>query len=658
MALTDMLSDIGDAIRLKTGGSALIPLADMPAEIASIRSGTDITDITAAVQVKTGIAGSLSAEQAALDILASTGRPTSDIPAYIRVEAQRLAAVVRSRQSEGSVSFICCSDAHEGGDMTVSTHAAMAAYLVRQYVPIDFGIFLGDYVRGGSSDTASTTLSQYKTMLPLLSWWADAMTQGNHDNGMAWWDGYLNSDTLYSLIARHALHAVRPAADPDRGYYYFDVPEKSFRVIVLNTNDHKGIAFRDHSVTGSYNDGHRVSVPQLRWFASTLAALPSGYRFIVCSHEPIHWFDYTYTDANGVTWDMAQHWRTILDAYVGGDSYSITQDGETVSGDFSGSNNGVCCGTFHGHTHNFISGTYGDNDIVRVGTPNLCNGRTNEYGSTSYSQDFREAYGELDANGDQVTDYAKTAAGTTCETAFVVNTIDFDNQVIYSDYYGAGRSRVISYGATTYYAVTNNIGTHCSTSNHSATAEGGTAYTATITADTNYTASVTVTMDNVDITSTAYSNGVVTIANVTGDIVITASAVFTGNYVPIVGYTDGIRWSAGDGTSRSAAGYTGVNVIEFDRSEIPVTFLLSGIDWSRDGNCVFVGTVNGTFKTAGYMNVSATDTGAGITREVLGNGDFRITFFQGDNPAFDGINGFKVSGYGSGANAVITRVLS
>lgn len=635
--------------------------ANLSAAIESLSVHGNLFGIKEAINQKSGYQNIVSADQAVLDILALSSRPTGDIPAYIRTEAKRLAAVVKSHQTANSVSFVCCSDAHESGSSTskaVSEHAAMAAYLVRQYAPIDFGIFLGDYVRASVNepDTEATTLSQYKTMLPLLSWWADAMTQGNHDNGMAIWDGYLSSDTLYSLIGRHALHAVRPSVEADRGYYYFDVPEKNFRVIVLNTNDHKGIVFKDHSVSGSYNDGHRVSVAQLNWFASTLATIPAGYRFIVCSHEPIHWFDYTYTDANDVTWDMAQNWRTILDAYVGGTSYSFTQDGQAVSGIFANSHSGVCCGTFHGHTHNFIDGVYGDNDVPRISTPNLCNGRTNEYASTSYSQAFREKYGELDSNGNRVTDYIKTAAGTTNETAFVVNTIDFDNMVVYSDHYGAGHDRVISLAGSAVYTVTNNIAAHCSTDNNSVTAEGGSSYTAAVTADANYTANVTVTMGGVDITSTAYSNGVISIANVTGNIVITVTAVFSGNYVSFVGYTDDTRWSTGDGTARTAAGFVGVNEITFNRSNLPVSFLLSGIDWSYNSNCVLILNANGTFKVGKYLSNGSIHTGSGVTVELLGNGEIKLTFAQGTDPDYDGINGFKVSGYGTGANAVITRI--
>lgn len=53
----------------------------------------------------------------------------------------------------------------------------------------------------------------------------------------------------------------------------------------------------------------------------------------------------------------------------------------------------------------------------------------------------------------------------------------------------------------------------------------GQSFSATLTADTGYTlAGVVVTMGGVDVTATAYSAGVVTIANVTGNIIITASA--------------------------------------------------------------------------------------------------------------------------------------
>ena len=67
--------------------------------------------------------------------------------------------------------------------------------------------------------------------------------------------------------------------------------------------------------------------------------------------------------------------------------------------------------------------------------------------------------------------------------------------------------------------------TNVTSSNKTPMVDLNESYTTTLTAADGYTlGSVTVTMDGVDITSTAYSNGVVTIASVTGNITITATA--------------------------------------------------------------------------------------------------------------------------------------
>lgn len=80
------------------------------------------------------------------------------------------------------------------------------------------------------------------------------------------------------------------------------------------------------------------------------------------------------------------------------------------------------------------------------------------------------------------------------------------------------------------YTVTNTL-THCTSNNSATSVTHGTSYTATITANSGYTldgATVSVTMGGTNITSTAYADGVITIANVTGDIVVTVSAVESG----------------------------------------------------------------------------------------------------------------------------------
>ena len=101
---------------------------------------------------------------------------------------------------------------------------------------------------------------------------------------------------------------------------------------------------------------------------------------------------------------------------------------------------------------------------------------------------------------------------------------------------------------------------NCSTTGNTWVIDGQ-SYVAELTADTGYTldgATVTITMGGVDM-STYYSNGKIAIPNVTGDIVITATAV--ASYVPVVnlvetyGVEADTRLSFSTGVNKAQAGY-------------------------------------------------------------------------------------------------------
>ena len=86
-----------------------------------------------------------------------------------------------------------------------------------------------------------------------------------------------------------------------------------------------------------------------------------------------------------------------------------------------------------------------------------------------------------------------------------------------------------------YYTVTNAL-TNCTNSNSATQAVGGGSYSATITANSGYElSSVVVTMGGTNISSSAVSGGTITIAEVTGDIVITAVSeeIVIVNQIPI-----------------------------------------------------------------------------------------------------------------------------
>lgn len=77
----------------------------------------------------------------------------------------------------------------------------------------------------------------------------------------------------------------------------------------------------------------------------------------------------------------------------------------------------------------------------------------------------------------------------------------------------------------TYYTITNTL-TKCTNGNSNSSVAKNTSYIATIIPNTGYKLdTVTVTMGGVDVTSTVYNNGKITINSVTGNIVIVATAI-------------------------------------------------------------------------------------------------------------------------------------
>lgn len=115
--------------------------------------------------------------------------------------------------------------------------------------------------------------------------------------------------------------------------------------------------------------------------------------------------------------------------------------------------------------------------------------------------------------------------------------------------------------------VTNNL-TNATTNNAATSVEYNSSYSATITANENYTltgATVVVTMGGTDITSSVYVDGVINIANVTGNVVIavvakktTATNILTSSFVhnginyEAIGYDDNTRLSVSSGSTSTA----------------------------------------------------------------------------------------------------------
>lgn len=127
-------------------------------------------------------------------------------------------------------------------------------------------------------------------------------------------------------------------------------------------------------------------------------------------------------------------------------------------------------------------------------------------------------------------------------------------------------------------SITNNL-TGCTTSNSATSVAVNESYSATITPNSGYTlTTLTVTMGGVDITSTAVSGSTISIASVTGDVVITAFAEAQASYTNLVrtsidsngsiyngvGYLDGKYMSGGVPSSSADSNATITGYIEIN----------------------------------------------------------------------------------------------
>lgn len=105
------------------------------------------------------------------------------------------------------------------------------------------------------------------------------------------------------------------------------------------------------------------------------------------------------------------------------------------------------------------------------------------------------------------------------------------------------------------YSITRNL-TNCASSNTADTAADGAAYTTTLSPTGTFKklGTITVTMGGVDISASAVSGSTITIASVTGNIVITCAAVIT-NIIDTIGISADTRLSTSTGENKNLVGW-------------------------------------------------------------------------------------------------------
>ena len=616
----------------------------------------DIQAIADAIRAKNGSTSTYkSAEMAtAIESITTEIFPHAEIPEYVKSEAIAVAAKVKSAQEAAPNNITCLmlSDSHEYANQTdawqaqskaSNLHAGMAAQILAYALNLDFCAHLGDYTAGASS----TTTVQLKEQIEQIGKYLDSNFRGipqfravgNHDTGE--YSTLVGASYLYEAIGSKCDGATYGSTT--YGYCYRDFGDKKVRVICLNTCE-------GETDSGS-SASDVVSAAQRLWFAQALYDVGSKtdaaeWSIIVLGHYSLD-FGGAYPLSN------------IVYAYVNGNS--ITENGTTVN--FSGNNGASFVADFHGHTHCFkvdnlyrvVSNVGTAYDAKKVCIPNASYYRNNYYGDTSF-------YGFTYSDS---TTYDKTI-NTGKDTAFVVNVVDLDNKVIYSYCYGAGIDRTISYGAKVYRSIVNTL-THVTNSNSATSIEDSTAYSAALTADTGYTLGmVTITMGGTDITSTAYSNGSISIASVTGDIVITAVATKIVSYTTQVpnstgtddnvfngtGYKDGYRINS-SGAETELSGFTTTGFIPFTKGQT-IRIGGEGITFDAYGCLVMFYDATKTYLVntgIDYSKIGTESYGTWTTETTsvfcLDPNDNYPTSLTGDGY-------IRVSAKGSGANLIVT----
>ena len=614
------IRDIANAIREKNGTTTKYKVAEMGAAVTALPNEDTITH--------------------------------ADIPSYVKAEALAVAEKVKAVMKADSIVFLAISDLHHTGPQVDNwqtninagnLHACQALKVLSYSLPqIDFACMLGDVTFGNAKTTTELMQQQFDQ---INGWLGEAWknipqlrTVGNHDTGE--YSTLVGAQFLKNNIWKYNEGAVY--GSEEYGYCYRDFAEKKLRVICLNTCE-------GETVSGE-NAAYCCSPEQLLWFAQTLYAVGSKadaaqWGIIVLGHYPL--------DLGG-----AYPTGNIVKAYVAGES--TVQNGVTVN--FNGHNSAKFIANVHGHNHCFqfgklhsvANGQGTEFDAWRMCTPNACFYRNNS--------------GVVTMNGISFGDPAPhdKTAGTGKDTAFNVNVINPSEQVLYSFCYGAGIDRTIGYAATVYHSITNTL-TNVTTSNDAVAAEDGTAYSATITAADGYTmSSVTVKMGGTDITSTAYNSdtGVVSIAAVTGDVVITAKAtkvVSYHNLVPMAvdssgasaPYTDGLMLSS-SGTTSEDNHFTTTGFIPFDGAAVHIYRIGGeGITWNEYGARLAWYNADFTLKGS-VLSYNQLDKSIYYPTKI-DDPNAAVTFSTDANVAPPhGAAYFRVSAKGKGENLVVT----
>lgn len=475
------------------------------------------------------------------------------LPSYWNNAVDNAISTIRGLQEDPNniPLFAYFSDCHIRPNATTPNpgYTGTLAAMVMNACQIPFAVCCGDVARSDGNGLTSESqmidcFDEANRNFAPIGWYRLLQTMGNHDGSWGTNEAYsdkvycyqMDSNELYDCIFRKQENMSNHVfGGGDKTYFYADDAANKIRIIMLNSLwledsfDANGVANRRRMRTYGFGQA------QLSWLANTaLKFSEDGWSVVLATHvPPIASYDSTYRDEavlRGILGDF-------IDC-VGGNTYTYGTSGNwdyasvtTVKPTHTAKVIGMFCG--HNHKDTIDISTY-DFPIITI---------------------------TADGNIPYDSNEEIRVMGTDNEHALDFVTVNKATESVTLTRLGVGASRAYSYKGIVLYSVTNAL-TNVSTSNGVGSVEGDTAYSATLTVNDGYEKlTVTVTMGGVDITSTAYNNGTVSIAKVTGDIVITASATQKAAYTNLAdpsadGWVNNSRLSS-SGADKGEGGYAG-----------------------------------------------------------------------------------------------------
>lgn len=524
-----------------------------------------------------------------------------------------------------------------GAGTSVTKNIGLVCRYTMDKYNVPFTLFAGDIMSQASHTSEDRIVAEYEALKSILSPIKPEellKQKGNHDG--AWGapvDGVyylknIGSKKIYNHIFREQSLDRNRVFGKDGSYFYVDSPQ-NVRIIMLNAHT-TGDDSVDENGNAIYNSMKTFVLgnEQLNWLAKVALNVPEDMRVIVSAHPPfsvirdgailsgiLEAFNKRQVYNNSISVKTQNFGYTVEDT-----TYTLT----SVNSDFTEAKGKVVLYA-HGHIHK---------DTIDTATYSFPTASI-----TTAGADVRD------------TDPPLRTPNTATETA--LDMVIVSKKAINFLRFGAGTDRVIALDDTVYYSIKNTL-TNVKNSNSAGTIVAGNSYSATITVNAGCELdSVTVTMGGVDVTSSVYSNGVITIPEVTGNVVITASATKTQtdepttgytNIIDTVGYMDNKRLSTSDGVGeRDASGYTVTGMFEVPAGGIVRTKGVNFNSTTYSNAWIYLYNKNTEEFTAAYA-----------TNKVAGG--FTFTLDDDGNLTIESVYTCKLRlcGYGKGSDLIVT----